>query len=154
ERAEEPALLLVELLGSLVDHGAPVAKVPRGAESVGRVADLLEQLVRDVVAGPLTDELPGFRLVEGDDALLAADELRQRTGQPAVCLADIGHSLEGPRDLLEAFELPVASPGAENSAHRLERGRQPAHGPSCFVSAGPGPWPRGERPGRAARRSP
>jgi hypothetical protein len=64
ERPEEGALLLVELLGPLVDHRPLMPEVPGRPERIRRVANLLEQLVRDVVAGPLAHKLARLRLVE------------------------------------------------------------------------------------------
>src|SRR5262249_47670788 len=126
---KERALLFVELLRSLVDHRASVPEVPCRSEGVGRIADLLQQLVRDVVARPLADEVPSLRLVQGDDALLAPDELREPAREPAVCLADVGHGLEGSGDLLETLELSVAPAGPEESSGRGQRGRQAPHAP-------------------------
>src|SRR5262249_11928360 len=98
-------------------------------ERVGRIADLFEQLVRHVVARPLADELAGRRLVKGDDALLAADQLRQLPGEPAICLADVGHGLEGARDLLQTPEPPVAPARPEEPADDSQRGGQASHWP-------------------------
>src|SRR5262249_25069058 len=127
----------------LVDHRALPAEVPGRPERVGGIADLLEQLVRHVVAGPLADELSRFLLVERDDALLAADQLREPSGQAPVGVADVSHVRERLGDLVEALKLPIAAPGPEKPPHDVEARRHAAHGRPWARSM---PWMSTPRP--------
>ena len=157
EGLEEGALVGVELLGPLLHHRPVVPEVPGRQERLRRVADRLEVAVGDVVARALADDLPGHRLVEADDALLAPDQLRQPPGQPAVGLLDVRHGLEGPGDLLEALELPELRRGRRLPDGR-ERGRHAAHGhpvPRGRTPAARGPGrPRSGRMSERTRASP